>query len=181
MATSWEAGRHVEGPLPDSIFQNLMRGAVDKRKGTSAAAPSAAFRRSRKGICGSSPVNLIGEHTDYTGGLVMPVAMGFRTVAVLSPSADNRAVFYSVNLEEVSFEIAPMGRTGQSNRQVSSDRTFGASASRPCRMFKSELLESNLRLKIKGRPSSGLTALQLGDSTSLLDKAAFGCLECDLR
>ncbi len=29
-------------------------------------------------------VNLIGEHTDYTGGLVMPMAIGFRTIAVSS-------------------------------------------------------------------------------------------------
>jgi galactokinase len=29
-------------------------------------------------------VNLIGEHTDYTSGLVMPMAIGFGTLAVLS-------------------------------------------------------------------------------------------------
>ena len=45
-------------------------------------------------------VNLIGEHTDYTGGLVMPMAIGFRTIAVLSPRQDGRAVFYSRNFEE---------------------------------------------------------------------------------
>jgi galactokinase len=57
-------------------------------------------------------VNLIGEHTDYTGGLVMPMAIGFRTVAVLSARIDNRAVFYSASFdEEVSFEIASMGLT----------------------------------------------------------------------
>ena len=44
-------------------------------------------------------VNLIGEHTDYTGGLVMPMAIGFRTIAVLSPRQDGRAVFYSRNFE----------------------------------------------------------------------------------
>ena len=55
-------------------------------------------------------VNLIGEHTDYTGGLVMPMAIGFRTVAVISPRSDNRAVFYSTNFEEeVSFEITSIG------------------------------------------------------------------------
>lgn len=56
-------------------------------------------------------VNLIGEHTDYTGGLVMPMAIGFHTFAVLSPRKDGRAVFYSTNFEEeASFDIASAGR-----------------------------------------------------------------------
>src|SRR5271155_4986666 len=45
-------------------------------------------------------VNLIGEHTDYTGGLVMPMAIEFQTVAVISPREDGRGVFYSKNYEE---------------------------------------------------------------------------------
>jgi galactokinase len=57
-------------------------------------------------------VNLIGEHTDYTGGLVMPMAIGFRTVAVVSKRQDQRAVFYSANYdEETSFEVASLERT----------------------------------------------------------------------
>ena len=57
-------------------------------------------------------VNLIGEHTDYTGGFVMPMAIDFRTVAVVSPREDRRAVFYSANYdEEVGFEIASFART----------------------------------------------------------------------
>jgi galactokinase len=52
-------------------------------------------------------VNLIGEHTDYTGGFVMPMAIDFQTAAVVSGREDGRAVFYSANYdEEVSFEIA---------------------------------------------------------------------------
>ncbi len=58
-------------------------------------------------------VNLIGEHTDYTGGLVMPMAIGFETLAVISAREDDRAVFFSANFdEEVSFEIAQMRRSG---------------------------------------------------------------------
>lgn len=49
-------------------------------------------------------VNLIGEHTDYTGGLVLPMAIQFQTVAVLSPRKDSLAHFYSANLNE-HFEI----------------------------------------------------------------------------
>jgi len=56
-------------------------------------------------------VNLIGEHTDYTGGLVMPMAIGFHTLAVVSPRDDGRAVLYSANFEEeASYEIASLGR-----------------------------------------------------------------------
>jgi galactokinase len=41
----------------------------------------------------------------------MPMAIGFRTVAVLSPREDGRAVFYSVNYgNEASFEIASLER-----------------------------------------------------------------------
>lgn len=56
-------------------------------------------------------VNLIGEHTDYTSGFVMPMAIGFRTVAVISPREDGRAVIYSENYaEEATYEIASLRR-----------------------------------------------------------------------
>jgi galactokinase len=73
--------------------------------------------RERFGAAGrvfSAParVNLIGEHTDYTGGLVMPMAIGFRTVAAISPRDDGRAVFYSKNYgEEVCFETTSLERS----------------------------------------------------------------------
>src|SRR5437879_13685704 len=69
-------------------------------------------------------VNLIGEHTDYTGGLVMPMAIGFRTVAVLSPRIDNRAVFYSTFDEEKAYQE----KTGMIAECVVSAPTDGALA-----------------------------------------------------
>ena len=56
-------------------------------------------------------VNLIGEHTDYSGGLVMPMAIDFCTQAVVSPRSDGRAVFYSNHYnEDIGLEIASLGR-----------------------------------------------------------------------
>src|SRR3977135_2205028 len=68
-------------------------------------------RFGQEGRCFAAParVNLIGEHTDYTGGFVMPMAIDFQTVAVVSAREDERAVFYSANYEEeVGFEIASL-------------------------------------------------------------------------
>src|SRR5277367_3834287 len=68
----------------------------------------------QRGHASAAParVNLIGEHTDYTGGLVMPMAIHFQTIAVISPRQDGRAVFHSANYkEEASFEVASLTRS----------------------------------------------------------------------
>src|ERR1700758_5535475 len=40
-------------------------------------------------------VNLIGEHTDYAEGFVMPAAIDFATLAGISPRDDGKIVLYS--------------------------------------------------------------------------------------
>lgn len=52
------------------------------------------------GFAAPGRVNLIGEHTDYTGGFVLPMAIGFRTAAVISPRRDNRITVASTNFKE---------------------------------------------------------------------------------
>jgi galactokinase len=52
-------------------------------------------------------VNLIGEHTDYAEGFVMPVAINFATLAAISPRNDGKIVIYSENFgEEKTFDAA---------------------------------------------------------------------------
>lgn len=60
-------------------------------------------------------VNLIGEHTDYAEGFVMPAAINFATLAGISPRTDGKIVIYSENFgEEKSFAAAerPAQRSG---------------------------------------------------------------------
>jgi galactokinase len=54
-------------------------------------------------------VNLIGEHTDYAEGFVMPAAINFATLAGISPRADGKIVIYSENYaEEKSFPASAL-------------------------------------------------------------------------
>jgi galactokinase len=45
-------------------------------------------------------VNLIGEHTDYAEGFVMPAAIDFATLAAISPRTDGQVVIYAENYAE---------------------------------------------------------------------------------
>lgn len=55
-------------------------------------------------------VNLIGDHTDYNGGLVLPVALSMGTYLTISERDDNLCSFSSDN-EQADFEL---GETGMS-------------------------------------------------------------------
>jgi galactokinase len=51
-------------------------------------------------------VNLIGEHTDYNDGFVMPAAIGFHTCVGIAPRADRKLIVRSANFaEEAEFEL----------------------------------------------------------------------------
>jgi galactokinase len=60
-------------------------------------------------------VNIIGEHTDYAEGFVMPAAIDFATLAAISPRSDGQVVLYAENFaEERSFpaDALPTQPTG---------------------------------------------------------------------
>src|SRR5262249_55219014 len=51
-------------------------------------------------------VNLIGEHTDYNDGFVMPVAIDASTWVAIAPRADRRIMIYSEQFnEEFAFDL----------------------------------------------------------------------------
>lgn len=54
-------------------------------------------------------VNIIGEHTDYAEGFVMPAAIDFATIAAISPRNDGSIVIASENFkEEVTHPLAAL-------------------------------------------------------------------------
>jgi len=58
------------------------------------------FQKTPRIFAAPGRVNLIGEHTDYADGFVMPAAIDFATFAAISPRTDDRIVIRSENYKE---------------------------------------------------------------------------------
>ncbi|HXW13377.1 MAG TPA: galactokinase family protein, partial [Terriglobia bacterium] len=68
-------------------------------------------------------VNLIGEHTDYNDGFVMPAAIDFNTWVAFAPREDRKLAVYSENMAEgVEFDL---DASSPSPRRHWSDYVFG--------------------------------------------------------
>lgn len=80
-----------------------------------------AFRSMHKSRFGAEPavfagpgrVNIIGEHTDYAEGFVMPAAINFACLSGISPRSDGKIVIYSENYgEEKTYDAAALPAHG---------------------------------------------------------------------
>ena len=63
-------------------------------------------------------VNLIGEHTDYSDGFVMPAAIGFSTYVAIAPRRERKLVIYSEEFPghfEFDLDNMPRQRTMQTS------------------------------------------------------------------
>src|SRR3989475_6032028 len=68
-------------------------------------------------------VNLIGEHTDYNDGYVLPAAIGFSCWVAIGPRDDHKLVLYSENFAEArESDLNELGARGSGHW---SDYPFG--------------------------------------------------------
>ena len=68
-------------------------------------------------------VNLIGEHTDYNDGFVMPAALEFATLTAAAPRPDRRLAVYSMIMDETrTFDLDAPAASGSHHW---SDYVFG--------------------------------------------------------
>ena len=76
-----------------------------------------AYRFGRVPTVSRAPgrVNLIGEHTDYNDGFVMPAALDFATLTAASPRPDRRLRVYSMIMDETrefDLDLPPAAASG---------------------------------------------------------------------
>src|SRR5687767_9393589 len=124
-------------------------------------------------VSAAGRVNLIGEHTDYNGGFVLPTAIPQRTRVRLEPRADRRVRLTSTNLGEThEYELGAEAGTRTWIDYVQGVTRFLAEAGHALRGFEATI-SSTVPI---GSGLSSSAALEVSVMRAL--KEAFG-LEID--
>ncbi|MBL8207337.1 MAG: galactokinase [Blastocatellia bacterium] len=117
-------------------------------------------------------VNLIGEHTDYNDGFVMPAAIGFFTWVAAAPRADRRLVIHSANFEEqVEFDLDVIATPA---RQHWTDYVYGVAVTLEHHGYR--LRGANMLIRGEVPIGAGLSssaAIEVATGYALLDTAGY--------
>lgn len=115
-------------------------------------------------------VNLIGEHTDYNNGLVMPAAIDFSTWVAIAPRNDRKIVIRSESFSEAAeFNLDNKPTRGQGHW---SDYPFGVAAK--LEQAGHRLCGANLMVHSEVPIGSGLSssaAIEVATGLALLDNS----------
>ena len=128
-------------------------------------------------------VNLIGEHTDYNDGFVMPAAIGFYTQVAIAARDDRELRVYSTNFDES--RVLNLDALAGAPSQHWSDYVRGVAAvlqSSGCRLAGAELIISSdvpigsgLSSSAALEVSTALALLGVSNATMPLEKIALSC------
>ncbi len=122
-------------------------------------------------------VNLIGEHTDYNLGFVLPVALDLATTVAAAPSLDGKLRIYSEDRQELrEFEASAIGTLAPTREWT--DYPIGVAQQLAAAGFPIE--PANLLIRSTVPEGSGLSssaALEVSSALALLNGRALDKLE----
>ena len=117
-------------------------------------------------------VNLIGEHTDYNDGFVLPAALGFSTWVAAAPRPDRRLIIHSENFSErLEFDL---DATNVEARHHWSDYVCGVAVTLEQSGYR--LRGANLLLRGEVPIGAGLSssaAIEVATGYALLDTSGY--------
>lgn len=122
-------------------------------------------------------VNLIGEHTDYNLGFVLPIALDLATYIETAPSEDGQLrVFSEQHVEERRFPVARIGSLKAAKHW--SDYVIGVAQQLLARGAEIPPLSMRIRSTVpEGSGLSSSAALEVASAFALLDGRDFDRLE----
>ncbi|MGB1298270.1 MAG: galactokinase family protein, partial [Psychrobium sp.] len=82
-------------------------------------------QHSPKVACAPGRVNLIGEHTDYNGGFVLPCAINYQTLIAFTPRDDGRVVAVAADYGNERDEFAISDSIAMNDQQFWSNYVRG--------------------------------------------------------
>jgi galactokinase len=123
-----------------------------------------AFDRSDVAVIARAPgrVNLIGDHTDYNDGFVLPMTIDRAIYACAAPRSDGMVRLYSANYRDhFEYALDQRGDGGVAERR--DDLVLGESPTAPAHSWRSYVTGAIEELRVRGLLPGGFDLLILGD------------------